>query len=115
MFPLIGLTEGSEDVPVRLVGDRVPEDVGMTVVGYGTTEDSPDVGKTVMSEPLVEGVKEEDTRETEIVDEATGMEELVKTIIDGDVATPETALLCGDELAPEANITPDGTSSADEV
>lgn len=113
---MIGVTDSCEEVLVRLVGDSVAEDVEMTVVGNGTTEDSPEVGRAVIIDPLVDGVKDEDTSETDIVDEATGIEEPVKITTDEELeVNPETVLLWEAELAPGAKTAPEGASFADEV
>ena len=117
MLPLTGLTEGIAEVLVRLAENKVGDEVETTDVGNGTTEDMPAVGKLVIMEPLVEGWTDEGIRDTDIVDDATAIEEVVKMTTDeGGALDPEVVtLLSAVGLVPALNKSPVGASSADIV
>ena len=99
MFPLRALTVTDAEVDGKVVGDKVAEGVEITLVANGTTEDMPDDGSCVITEPLVEGKGADGTRETEITEEATWIEDVVKTIVDAEFVSA-AALVDVVELVP---------------
>jgi hypothetical protein len=97
-------------------GDKVGDVVETTDVGNGTTEKMPAVDNVVMVDPLIEGWTDEGTRDTDIVDDAKPIKEVVKiTADDGAVLIPIVLLFSASELVLRVNRAPVGASSADIV